>query len=706
MDKLKKYFYLWMPILSGIAAFTLITGGEIVWPTNIDWLFLHGDNTSSFDAWQFFRHTPILQNPLGAIYPYGMGMGGSIIYSEPLFLFAFPFKLISSFLPTTFQYSGLWIFSCFILQAIFSWKLLEKITNDRWLKLFGSLFFVLAPAFLWRLHGSSSFLGQWLILAGIWLYLSSSFRRYAWLSVLIITSLVHAYFLFMLLAIWGSDLIKRIILNELKYLEIIKYAFLTILVLILVMWQAGYFSIHSGFEGAGLGYFRMNLLSFFDPSDVVYNSWSRFLSKQPNTPGDYEGFSYLGFGMLILGILGLAKFLALDKKKYLIVLKRIFPLLTVSVLLMIFALSNRIALGQHEILSYRLPDFFCVFRASGRMILPMYYLIYLGVFYITIESYKKLNIKLLILICLCLQIVDSSNIYKHFKDYFTPKNNYISPLKSNIWTEAEKKYKNLVYIFPEYFWKLLPLIDYAALNKLNTNIGYFARIDFKKAYKIKVKLMDNIINGKLDQDTMYVIKEKLLRKIIVNSQINFPYKVVEADGFFLLLPNWKDKSTDEEKLSWSRSNLYKLGTNISLETSESNFKDYLILFNGWNIPEGKGTWSEGDNSTFFLIFEKLPESNLILTIHAIPFVTEKHPNLAVDVLVNNHFVGKLQYKLNNFSYENKIEIPKTLINTNDLLKVQFIYKKPISPAMLKINGDSRMLGLFISSFRLDSKTIL
>lgn len=129
-------------------------------------------------------------------------------------------------------------------------------------------------------------------------------------------------------------------------------------------------------------------------------------------------------------------------------------MLTVCVLLMIFALSNQIALGQHEILSYRLPDFFCVFRASGRMILPMYYLIYLGVLYLTIESYKKLNIKLLILICLCLQIVDSSHIYKHFKDYFTPKNNYASPLKSNIWKEAEKKYKNLVYIFPEYFWKL------------------------------------------------------------------------------------------------------------------------------------------------------------------------------------------------------------------------------------------------------------
>lgn len=140
MNKFKKFFNITIPIFLGIATFILITGGKIVWPTNINWLFLHGDNTTSFDAWQFFRRTPILQNPLGANYPYGMGMG-SIIYAEPLFLFAFPFKLISNFLPTFFQYSGLWILVCFILQAIFSWKLIEKITDDRWLKLFGTLFF-------------------------------------------------------------------------------------------------------------------------------------------------------------------------------------------------------------------------------------------------------------------------------------------------------------------------------------------------------------------------------------------------------------------------------------------------------------------------------------------------------------------------------------------------------------------------------------
>ncbi|MGC1855076.1 MAG: DUF6311 domain-containing protein, partial [Candidatus Aquirickettsiella sp.] len=94
LNKLKKYFYLWIPILLGICAFIFVTGGKILWPSNIDWLFLNVDTANGLYAWQFFRYTPIFQNPLGTNYPYGMGMGGSIIYAEPLFLFAFPFKLL------------------------------------------------------------------------------------------------------------------------------------------------------------------------------------------------------------------------------------------------------------------------------------------------------------------------------------------------------------------------------------------------------------------------------------------------------------------------------------------------------------------------------------------------------------------------------------------------------------------------------------
>ncbi|MFZ0218986.1 MAG: DUF6311 domain-containing protein [Candidatus Aquirickettsiella sp.] len=103
MNKLKNFPQLLIPILLGIFAFTFITGGKILCPSNINWLLLNVDTAGGLYAWQFFRYTPILQSPLGANYPYGMGMGWAVIFAEPLFLFAFPFKLISKLLPTSFD---------------------------------------------------------------------------------------------------------------------------------------------------------------------------------------------------------------------------------------------------------------------------------------------------------------------------------------------------------------------------------------------------------------------------------------------------------------------------------------------------------------------------------------------------------------------------------------------------------------------------
>ncbi len=472
LNKLKKYFCLWIPILLGICAFIFVTGGKILWFSNIDWLFLNVDTANGLYAWQFFRYTPIFQNPLGTNYPYGMGMGGSIIYAEPLFLFAFPFKLLSSILPSSFQYTGLWICLCFVLQGIFSWKLLEKITKDRWLKFLGSTFFVLAPAFLWRLHASFPLFGQWLILAAILLNLSFRYHCYIWAILIIISSLVHPYLLFILLALWTADLIKRKFLHELTFQKIIKYIFFTSVLLLLVIWQAGYFMVHDGLKAWGFGYFRINILSFIDPTDgLSFHSWSHILRVQPKiTEEHYEGFVYLGFGMIVLGILGLSKLIERRQIKLVFLnFTRILPLFVICLLLMLYAMSNRVALGQYELVQYTLPTIFNIFRASGRMALPIYYLIYLGILYLIIKCFKKSSAKVLIAICLVIQIADSSSIYSYFRNYLNDSKSYVSPLTSPIWTEAAKKYKKLIYVLPVFNWQLIPLIYYSAFNRLNIN---------------------------------------------------------------------------------------------------------------------------------------------------------------------------------------------------------------------------------------------
>src|SRR3989338_897224 len=165
----RQYSYsLLIPILIGIAVFIFVTGGKILWETNSSWLMV-GDASQHWLGWQFFRHTPIFQWPLGANPSYGMNISSSIVYSDSIPLFAFLFKPLSSMLPEAFQYFGLWILLCFCLQAYFSWKILSLFTEDKWQLIIGCVFFTIAPVCLFRINIHMALFGQWVILAGLYL---------------------------------------------------------------------------------------------------------------------------------------------------------------------------------------------------------------------------------------------------------------------------------------------------------------------------------------------------------------------------------------------------------------------------------------------------------------------------------------------------------------------------------------------------------
>jgi len=123
----------WLSILTGVFAFVGITGGRILRTGYTDWLMEEIDAGTNFLGWQFFRHTPIFQFPLGAIPSFGTDMGNTVVHTDSIILFAFLFKPFSSLLPHTFQFVGLWILCCFVLQAFFAYKLLAYFTQDKWL---------------------------------------------------------------------------------------------------------------------------------------------------------------------------------------------------------------------------------------------------------------------------------------------------------------------------------------------------------------------------------------------------------------------------------------------------------------------------------------------------------------------------------------------------------------------------------------------
>src|SRR5699024_3477820 len=131
-------------------------------------------------------------------------------------------------------------------------------------------------------------------------------------------------------------------------------------------------SIGGGLSAGGYGFYHMNVLSLFDPS-----GWSRVLPDIPGGPGDYEGFNFLGLGLIVL----LACALPVLVKGRARLLKRIrkhpFPLLA-FVGLTLYAITNQIGVGPYQF-GFQLPDFMTgivnVFRTSGRMFWPVFYAI-------------------------------------------------------------------------------------------------------------------------------------------------------------------------------------------------------------------------------------------------------------------------------------------------------------------------------------------
>lgn len=136
----------------GVACFFYITDPSILLSWNTSWLST-GDPAFHWLGWEFFRQTPLLQWPLGANPGYGIEISSSIVFSDSIPLLAFIFRPLHSILPTPFQYLGLWLLLCIVLQAWFAWKILSILTTNRWLPLMASLFFAIAPAFLYRFHG-------------------------------------------------------------------------------------------------------------------------------------------------------------------------------------------------------------------------------------------------------------------------------------------------------------------------------------------------------------------------------------------------------------------------------------------------------------------------------------------------------------------------------------------------------------------------
>ena len=552
INKEKIYTALSIFLLSSIF-FLYFTGGKIFAIDNVEWL-LPDDSKYHYLSWLFFQETPFFQFPIFDNPSFGMEFSSSLSLNDAIPVMALFFKIFNVFLPFESQYFGLWIFICFFLQAFFSFNLLKKFSSNTSLCIIFSLFFVIAPAFLWRLWGHYALLAHWLILLSFIFYFNKEFKITNWIILIILGLLINPYITAMLFPIFFTDIYNRLKNKELNPSDALKHFSLLVVFTAAALSLFGYLSIGSSVGTGGYSNYRFNLNSFVD-SDTL---WSNIMPDLNSVAMDYEGFAFLGIGIISL-ILIVGVDLILNKKNFKKGLNSKLVLLLIPCLVMlIFSFTNKVSLNENILFQYDIPlilkPFTKIFRSAGRFCWPIYYYIFLMLFVIISQSKQKKFYLYLLPLLLCLQIYDTNDAAYMFRKKMSEPRYYWrniggsekvykdlllyweTPLISAEWTEIKKKYNSFIYVYPQKRNdKAFPLALFAAKNSMSINFGYFSR--YKKAEinrsirKINYELVDKNFN----KNSVYIVSDDKIWKDILKENQTI-HLIKELDGFRIFAP--------------------------------------------------------------------------------------------------------------------------------------------------------------------------
>jgi hypothetical protein len=689
-----------LPVLLGILAFFIVVGPRALNPMNIAWLG-EGDPATHYQGWVFFRHAP-WTFPLGLNPTYGLELGNGVIFSDSNPLLAFIFKPFSALLPEPFQYFGLWLLTCFILQSWFAWKLIGLFSREVALRLIGAGLFLFVPAMIIRMGVHLSLGGHFLVLAALYLALRpfTPKRCLAWGSLLAAAALVHAYFLAMIALIWLADLATKALQRRLTPGKALSECVGLFLLVSFCCWQAGYFSVgDSGLALMGYGLFRANVLTFFDAG-----VWSYSLQDMPGVLGDGDGFAFLGLGTLFLLACAMAPVLqgTLDSGAKV----RRYPLFFLALIaLAIFAFSNNIGVGPFE-LQIPLPDAVVavatVFRGSGRMIWPIMYMTIFVILYAVIRGHSSRTAVLLLSIALVIQVADTRAGWAVSRSFFMtpPAAKWKTPLVDPFWEQAAGHYKAVRWLRPQnYSEQWMTLANYAGTHHLATNAVYLGRVSTVATEAAQAQAERMVSSGRYAADTLYVLDNRTLLQAALT--LNRDTDVLaRIDGLNVLAPGWK-RCADCPAISAPDpvTLIAQLQQGQRVEFNATSLAS-VYLGKGWSLSEPWGTWSDGGESQIIL----RPMSRVhSLLLETTALLAPTHTGQSLEILVNDAPV--LSTRLvkpddNRLNIQLPAEVQQN-VERQGVLNIRLRYANAISPGELGLSKDPRKLAIGIQALTLN-----
>lgn len=510
----------------GLALFLIHFGVAALDPTNVNWL-MSADWGQHLLGWLMFRHSE-WSWPLGSIPALAWPVGATLGYTDSLPLMSLLLKVLSPVLPDPLQFIGPWIALCFVLQGVFGALFTSAFSRKPVHIALGGALFALSPVLMTRaIHNHStphdSLCAQWVLVAMLWLNVRGEARlrsTIAWaLGLVAVSATIHPVLWAMTCVLAFALLVRLLLDGQLRWWGAAAMSAVMVALTAGIFVAIGYLGGGSiSRSGGGFGWYSADLLTLLNPMGT-----SRFLEDLPRMGGQYEGFGYLGLGVLLL--LGLAAAVAFFPRKDLEFRQgRLWiPVLLAALLMAAFAASSVVTWRGRPVLQlgelYK-PVLSAVepFRSSGRFVWPLHYLLLgLGVamllrYWRASDLWKGVALAAVVLV----QVVDIRRV-----EVPTRVNDAWYKLRSPRWDElARDKSKLLLYppqlrtggaggCDPEaQAWQgefYLSAGWLALRHGMTVNSGYLSRLDVSRAQAYCRDYRQSVQQGELDPSALYIV---------------------------------------------------------------------------------------------------------------------------------------------------------------------------------------------------------
>jgi len=717
-----------LPVLVGVASFYLLIGPLALNPTNLAWI-IPSDKKLSYLGWAFFENSPWL-SPIGLNPNAGMEISTSIIYSDSIPLLAFVFKLISTILPKPFQYLGIWLMICVVLQSIFAWLLVGLITKNKFERILGSTLFVFLPFLIIRFGIHIGLGSQFLILAGLYLNLrkTNQYRLLAWTLLLCTSILIQFYIFAIVFGLWCCNILDQLLIGRrISFKDSVLEICVNIPLLLIIFWQAGYLVINSSEASGGIfGMGRMNLLAPFDAQGFSYllpNILSIDGDVTRTSSTSFEGFSYLGLGVIVLILFALYGLIFKSQTLIRTLVTKHFCLILFSFLCLLFSICNPIGIGP-ILLDIPMPMWVnqlgTIFRNNGRFFWLCEYLLIFASLLICKKSYSARASVLIFFCVLLVQVSDTSAGWLAQRSQLMngPSTVFLDSLADSFWGRATKSYKNISRDPLEYWpnsWEKVAL--FAAQNGLPTNSFLMGRVNTSGYINGNERLRTMNLSGKFNPDSIYILED--LEASVASQAIDLNKDLlIRVDGLNVLAPDWflkfpNDVEFNEKMLRYPKT---YLGRDIIFGAGR---QENLLLKgaskaegseSGWGYPESWGVWSYGSKSQLiiplpkdgapkklliysqFLVNRKIGHQEVLMTKETERGFFILHSNIEkIYIPLSEKTILK---KDDGVLVEGRIEIPITDSDKKmGAISVNFEFPTAVSPRELGWGDDDRPLAM-------------